>query len=479
MEKKRLIALLLALCMLFAFALTSCGSKETDSKENKQQNNEETNTSILEPESNLVKAWGYFTEEQVSDFIRNYPEHEFEVETDGVVGVFEVDKTVDLPRLSAAIASKDQPDLVLAMMRPSEAYYSNLFQPVQKYLDVDPAYKMEDFDDGAFEEVVFNDVVYFLPVDYTSAVFVWNRSLIENVGLDPDNPPKTWDELVQMCEKTVTTHANGSIKTIGMDSSYPWRDWHAASFGKDYVDNTGLSFSWDTDEWRKTFEFLKNLPNTYGGKDKLSGDLRFIFGQTAFAGWNGAALRTLYEWSGDVFKIDFGTFPAYDENFEVYVPASQGASYAIPKGAHNPAGGWRLAVYSLTKGKLDDELINYQNNPDNYMPTYIIHQPTRQELYDMFEQLLNEEQFERMKKRDEIESNRNIILYSTPVYSDLMVYFEEEYKKMLDGTVNVPDFVKNLQERSEQLISEFIKNKEAEGWVFEEGKDGIPPVTEQ
>ncbi len=478
MKFRRLIILMLALCLLTS--LVSC-SKETGKNQKNQESKskEQTDLSILDPEDKLVKAWGYFTDEQCSEFIRTYPEHEFEVETEGVVHVFDVDKTVDLPRLSGAIASDDQPDLFLAMMTPGEAYYSNLFQPVQKYLEVDPTYNIDDFDPGVFNEVTFNDVVYFLPVDYTSAVFIWNKTLMENVGLDPDSPPKTWDEVIDMCEKTVTTNPNGSIKTIGMDPSYPWRDWHAASFGKHYVDSTGLKFNWDTPEWRETFEFFKNIPNTYGGKDKLATEPRIIFGQTAFAGWNGAALRTLFDWSGAVADIDFGLFPAYDENSEVQVPAAQGASYAIPKGANNPAGGWRLAVYDLTTGKLDDEVTNFQNNPEYFMPTYIIHKPTRDELYSRFEPLLTEEQFEKMKKRDDLESKRNIMLYSSPVQTELNKYFEEEYKKMLDGKVSVPDFVKNLQEYSEYLIKDFITKKEAEGWIFEEGKDGIPPETEK
>lgn len=69
MKFRRLIILMLALCLLTS--LVSC-SKETGKNQKNQESKskEQTDLSILDPEDKLVKAWGYFTDEQCSEFIR-------------------------------------------------------------------------------------------------------------------------------------------------------------------------------------------------------------------------------------------------------------------------------------------------------------------------------------------------------------------------------------------------------------------------
>lgn len=115
----------------------------------------------------------------------------------------------------------------------------------------------------------------------------------------------------------------------------------------------------------------------------------------------------------------------------------------------------------------------YHKAPGKYISQYIYHKPTREKLYDSFEGLIDKKLIDFMKERDALVAKCNRTYYKSPVHSDVMAYFNENYPKMLDHLIAPQDFINNLQSYCQQLIDEFIEQKKEEYWVFEEGKDGI------
>lgn len=138
-----------------------------------------------------------------------------------------------------------------------------------------------------------------------------------------------------------------------------------------------------------------------------------------------------------------------------------------------------MLKHALTEGQIDWEVSNWEDNPVGYISTYITHKPTREKLYETFEGLISKELMDRMKKRDELLANVNRSYYYTPIHNEMDAYFFENYKKVLTHDLAPQDFVNNLQSFAEAEIAEFKKEKEAEGWTFPEGKDGIPPKDEK
>ncbi len=468
---------ILIIVISLVFSIVACGGSDKGTG-GKQTGGEETEKEFqsFEPKGK-IKIWSGIQDTILDEFCIEYPD--VEIEKEAVASPFDIDKSPDLQRLAASVASKEQPDVMMCMMTPAEAYYSNLFQPITEYLEKDVDYNLDDIDPGAFDLTTFNEIPYFVPVDFTVGILVWNKDLLERVGMDPEKPPTTWDEFYSMCEKCVTTKPSGKIDTIGMEhGALPWENWHLASFGKHWVDETGLNVNFNTDEYLKVIEFSKNLENHYGGGDKLgtTSDYRFIFGTTAFSGWNGAALNSLTQYA---FDFDFGTFPVVVEGQKAYIPAHIGASYGIPKGAQNPVGGWKLGTYHVTTGRRKNEIVRFTETPDDYIPGYNIHRPSREKLYEDMEGIIDEGMLARMKKRDEIESKRDVVAFTFAEQSKLRIYINEEYPKVISGDIAPKDFLENLQKHAETLIEDFKKQKTEEGWVFEEGKAGIPPKTEQ
>ncbi len=474
MKFKRSIVLLLVLAMLL---IPACGKEKTkDNDKKKTPVPTETEEFVLEPESNKIVGWIWGTSEddiRINSFIRKYSEYDFEVDNSTSTGGVWGDKSVVLPNLSAAIATDEQPDLFQSWIKPVEAYYSNLFMPIDRYITKDPEYNVKDIDPLALDSLTFNDQIYFAPIEYSAYIFSWHRDLFKNAGLDSDKPPETWTEFYEYCEKTTAYNPNGSLKTIGTDLTYfRWDSWHIAATGEHFVDRTGLNFAWDTKEYVRTFEYIRDLQKTYGGQEKLGSNLWWFMGHNiSMAIWSGNSLHPVTkDWDIGISKI-----PAPDDVEEEYLASNVDAFLGIPKDAKNPSGAWMLLKHALTDGQIEWEISNFNDNPVGYISTYITHKPTREKLYDAFEELISEELMERMKKRDDLLANVNRSYYYTPVHNDLNDFFMDNYVKMLNHELAPQDFVNDLQEFSEAAIKDFIKTKEAEGWTFPEGKDGIPP----
>jgi multiple sugar transport system substrate-binding protein len=67
-------------------------------------------------------------------------------------------------------------------------------------------YSKEEFWPGAMKSVTWKGKTYGVPTNNETMALIWNADLFKQAGLDPEAPPKTWDDLVsysrQIKEKT-------------------------------------------------------------------------------------------------------------------------------------------------------------------------------------------------------------------------------------------------------------------------------------
>ena len=54
----------------------------------------------------------------------------------------------------------------------------------------------EDFWPGALKSVTYEGQTYGLPTNNETMGFIWNAKIFADAGLDPENPPATWDDVV-------------------------------------------------------------------------------------------------------------------------------------------------------------------------------------------------------------------------------------------------------------------------------------------
>ena len=61
----------------------------------------------------------------------------------------------------------------------------------------DVGYAREDFWPSAMKAVTWDGVTYGIPTNNETMALIWNADIFERAGLDPENPPATWADVVE------------------------------------------------------------------------------------------------------------------------------------------------------------------------------------------------------------------------------------------------------------------------------------------
>lgn len=175
MKPSRAIVGRFVLCALAAaaLALVACGKKAASDKV-------------------VVHFWQFWDlaviEPLVAEFEAQHPNVDIEVE--------QLTWATGLEKIQAALASGTQPDVceLGSTWLPRFSYEGVLD-------DVTTVYEAERDSFLMWESALWNGRAYGLPwVQGSRALFI-NRELFRRAGLDPDNPPQTWDELLVASQK--------------------------------------------------------------------------------------------------------------------------------------------------------------------------------------------------------------------------------------------------------------------------------------
>lgn len=124
-----------------------------------------------------------------------------------------------------------------------------------------------------------------IPFQRSTIVAYYNKDMFRAAGLDPEAPPATWDEMVNM-GKALTT--DGTYGLMIPSTGYPYWMFQALAIqnGKEVMSNDGLTTYFDDPDVVATLEFWKSLSQEHGIMPKGTvewGTLRqaFLEGQTA------------------------------------------------------------------------------------------------------------------------------------------------------------------------------------------------------
>jgi multiple sugar transport system substrate-binding protein len=77
----------------------------------------------------------------------------------------------------------------------------------------DVGYATNDFWPGAMKAVTWDGVGYGIPTNNETMALIWNADIFARAGLDPENPPATWDDVVTYSK---TIHDKLGISGYGM-----------------------------------------------------------------------------------------------------------------------------------------------------------------------------------------------------------------------------------------------------------------------
>ncbi|MCF6234567.1 MAG: ABC transporter substrate-binding protein [Rhodobacteraceae bacterium] len=145
-----------------------------------------------------------------------------------------------------------------------------------------------------------------IPFQRSTIVAYYNKDMFRAAGLDPESPPTTWDEMIEMGKALTNDDTFGlMIPSTG----YPYWMFQALAIqnGKEVMSADGLTTFFDDPTVVETLEFWKSLSSEHGIMPKGTvewGTLRqaFLEGQTAIMWHSTGNLTTVKENA----SFDFG-----------------------------------------------------------------------------------------------------------------------------------------------------------------------------
>ncbi|MFB7372472.1 extracellular solute-binding protein [Streptomyces sp. NPDC056222] len=186
-----------------------------------------------------LKEW----KEDVAEFNKTYPNVTIQ-------GRSTAGQCLEPPRFTAMLKAKSQPDVFYT-------YFTDLPQvldndgaaDITAYVNDTSVPLLKDIDPNVLGSLTHEGKLYGLPTsNYTMGLLV-NRKLFQQAGLDPDAPPRTWDE-VRAAAKKIAGLGNG-ISGFGEYSAGNTGGWHFTaqmySLGGDVVDASGRKAAFNND----------------------------------------------------------------------------------------------------------------------------------------------------------------------------------------------------------------------------------------
>lgn len=207
--------------------------------------------------------------------------------------------------------------------------------------------------------------VWSIPFQRSTIVLYYNKDAFKEAGLDPNQPPKTWDEMKAMAEKLVKKDGSGNVARWGVEipsTGYPYWMLQALAIenGQELFNDAGNEVYFDKPKTVEALDYWLGL-----SKDKVMpagaiewGTLRsdFLEGKTAMM-WHTTGNLTAVRKDA---KFDFGVamLPAKERpgsptgggNFYVFKSASpeqQKAALTFVKWMTTPE---RAAEWSMKSG---------------------------------------------------------------------------------------------------------------------------------
>jgi len=176
-------------------------------------------------------------------------------------------------KLTAAIAGKRPPDLILAWDDSLAGWAGRgALTPLDGYLQQN-GLKGSDYATPAWQSVQWQGKTYGVPTDWDPDALLWyNKDVFKSAGLDPNTPPRTWAEFAADAAK-IDQVKGGKITRLGID---PWDGWYfniiayAHLFKSDLQSGSNKTVKLNDAGMLKALQWESDAAKRLGGASKVS-----------------------------------------------------------------------------------------------------------------------------------------------------------------------------------------------------------------
>ena len=293
-----------------------------------------------------------------------------------------------LENLLTAIAAGDPPDVTMFGRQdlPFFAATESII-PLDEYMENDGV-SPDIFVESEFVGTQYDGKTWMLPLPTGGALnIVWyNKDHFAEAGLDPENFPETWDELLAAAQ-ALTISEDGFLDRVGLNPlaiGNNFRVWLNAN-GQDWISEDLRTVTINNPAGVEVLEFLKAFTDDINfGIEEVNSfyEMTGEFDQTPFIlGLDSIDVNgswQLFQYEEHAETLDFGVAPVPygpSGNPDRRGSAIGGWGYMIPKNAAHPDEAWQLVKWLTTEleGKGACWFIQQQQRPsplkdcDGYM----------------------------------------------------------------------------------------------------------------
>jgi sn-glycerol 3-phosphate transport system substrate-binding protein len=385
-------------------------------------------------------------ESYVQDFEAEHPN--IRIET-----VFGGNYTENQSNVIAAQRAGTPPDIAILLSQELRSLISlDVVDSMQPLFDADPegAAMLEDFFPGFMANATLEGEVWSVPFQRSTPVLYYNRDAFVEVGLDPEQPPTTWQELVAYAEQLTQRDNAGRITRYGV--AIPTEDrstWlleglvmQAGGLLHD-PDSDGLIATINTPAVQEAMQFKADLAQRY----EVSPEGVIAWGTTAndFAAGN---IAMIYHSTGSLGFIrnnaDFEFSTAFLPANRNYGAPTGGGNFYLLKGS-DPAK--REAVWTFIKWMTSPEMLARWSIDSGYVAPRISSWdlPVMQAYVEQFPQALT--------AREQLAyAQAELPVYALQEIKDIVSQAEQA---IILGSATPEEALATAQQRADDVLAQF------------------------
>jgi multiple sugar transport system substrate-binding protein len=216
--------------------------------------------------------------------------------------------------IAAVAAGSGMPDVVVED-RPQ------LVQRARDQIDISlgELAKRDGIDGSQFwpftwQEATVNGEPYGLPFETDVRVLYWNKQAFAEAGLDPEQPPKTWDDLWAYADKLDKKNPDGTYARIAFHpdiGNAGWNLWARTNGAAMVQDGKPIA---NDPKMVETMEWIKKWYDRYGGYDAVQ-EFRSTFGAPPNDAFMSGKVAMIVDINGYSAVLNF-----YDPRIEITKP---------------------------------------------------------------------------------------------------------------------------------------------------------------
>lgn len=234
---------------------------------------------------------------------------DFEIETRQVNGWYG-----DLAQaVQREVAAGDVSDVVMMGLSNLRQFVeADRVTPITGQFEAEGPDFAAQYDPAFLDLMTFDGELYGMGYAYSNAIMYYNRDLFEQAGLDPDSPPETWEEVLEVARTMRAELGDEIVPIVYPTDGDNWMfQTNLASAGGTFMNADESRFTFNSPEAVEAINFWKGLVD--GGLMPIEGYSgmreRFFAGNAAMILDTSGAFGRVDAGVGDRFAWDTGLLP--------------------------------------------------------------------------------------------------------------------------------------------------------------------------